>query len=32
VSDDMRRSYTTVVLVWIATLAALYIFQQLFTR
>jgi hypothetical protein len=29
---DMRRSYTTVVLVWIATLAALYIFQQIFTK
>jgi hypothetical protein len=30
--SDMRRHYTTVVLVWIATLAALYIFQQVFTH
>lgn len=29
-SDDMRRSYLRVLIVWILTLAALYAFPQLF--
>ena len=29
-SDDMRRSYIRVLVVWALTLAALYAFQQYF--
>ncbi len=29
-SDDMRRSYLRVLIVWILTLAALYAFPQFF--
>jgi hypothetical protein len=30
VSSDMRRSYIRVLIVWVVTLAALYVFPKLF--